>query len=240
MIQFNLLPDVKIQYLKAQSARKAISLVSILVTALSIAVFVLFLATHILKTKQLEALSKNITTASKTLNSQKDIDRMLTVQNQLTSLTQLHADKPAVTRAFDYLNQITPDKIVSITKLNVDYTLSTITLTGTADSLTSVNKYVDTLKFTTFSNDTVVTKAFSGVVLTKFTFANADASGKAGTPTDQPATYVIDLKFEPTIFYNTKTIELTVPTATTTRSTATNPTELFRPEPATSKTTGGQ
>ena len=240
MIQFNLLPDVKIQYLKAQTTRKLISVVSFIVTGVSIAVLVLFFTTHILKTRQLASLSNDITTASKTLNSQKNIDRKLTVQNQLTSLTQLHAEKPSVTQVFNYLNQITPDKIVSITKFNVDYTLSTITLTGTADSLTSVNKYIDPLKFTTFPKDAVATKAFSSIVLTKFTFTNAEASGKAGTPSDQPATYVIDLKFEPVIFDNTKNIELTVPTTTTTRSTSTNPTELFRPEPVISKPGGVQ
>lgn len=247
MIQFNLLPEVKIQYLRAQTTRKVISLVAFIVTGLSIFILVLFFATHALKTQRLAKLSSDITSASKTLNSQKDINRKLTVQNQLTSLTKLHSGKPAVTQIFDYLNQVTPDKIVSITKFNVDYTLTTITITGTADSLTSVNKYIDTLKFTTFPKPTLAdpkktetTNAFSSIVLTKFTFTNAKDTGKTGAQTDQPATYIIDLKYDTDIFDNTKTIQLNVPTATTTRSTSTKPTDLFRPEPLTPKAAGAQ
>ena len=65
MIQFNLLPDVKIQYLKAQTTRKLISVVSFIVTGVSIAVLVLFFTTHILKTRQLASLSNDITTVNK-------------------------------------------------------------------------------------------------------------------------------------------------------------------------------
>jgi hypothetical protein len=152
------------------------------------------------------------------------------VQNQLESLTALHAGKPAAPKLFDYLNQVTPSA-VSISNLTVDMTQQTATITGTADALHSVNQYVDTLKFTKYTADSgTKTPAFTNVVLSSF-----GLSGDSGST--KPANYTITLAYDKNILDITKEVTLSVPNITTTRSTLQQPTDLFQAGPTTTKGT---
>ena len=102
-------------------------------------------------------------------------------------------------------------------------------ITGTADSLQSVNKFVDTLKFTTYSvvpadgttPEPSTTKPFSAVVLSDF------------TRTDKEVTYTITLSFDPVIFNSANNIKLSVPKIISTRSETEKPTDLFKALPET-------
>ena len=161
MIQLNLLPDVKLQYIKAERTRGLVLSTAALITAAAIALLILLLVIGGLQKKHISDLNKDIKSNTAKLQSQKDIAKILTVQNQLNSLTALHDSKPAAANLFGYLNGVTPVQ-VSITSFNIDFTSQTATITGTADSLSSVNKYVDTLKFTTYTTEdsSKPTKAF--------------------------------------------------------------------------------
>jgi Tfp pilus assembly protein PilN len=225
MIELNLLPDVKLEYLKAQRSRRMAISISIIAAGAAIVMLVLILLANGIQKKHLSDLSQDIVSKSKSLQSQPDIDKILTVQNQLQSLTGLHAAKPAVSRLFGYLNSVTPSS-VSINSLNLDFTQQTATITGNTDSLATVNKYVDTLKFTTFSDDSnpgTKAPAFSNVVLTGFALS---ADNKSKT-----ASYVINLKYDPAIFNITKNVKLAVPQLTTTRASLESPTDLFQAAP---------
>lgn len=233
MIQLNLLPDVKMEYIKAQRQRSLIISVSLLVTIAAVAILVLMLAVDGLQKKHLSDLSKDITTQSSKLEHEPQINKMLTVQNQLESLTSLHSDKPAASRLFDYLNQITPAN-VNITDFKIDFTQQTVTITGTSDSLANVNKYVDTLKFTKYTTDSSssATPAFSNVVLGNFTLSTSQDPSQA-------ATYTINLSYDKTIFDITQNVKLTIPNLVTTRSQVSQPQDLFRAAPAPARG-GGQ
>jgi hypothetical protein len=226
MIQLNLLPDVKLEYIKAERSRRLFMSVSILASTVTIGILVLLLLYGGLQKKHLHDLSSDISKEGKQLQSEPKIDKILTVQNQLQSLTALHASKPAVSRLFDYLNQLTPTQI-SITNFTTDFTQQTATITGTADALSSVNKYIDTMKFTTYTTDTSSTssKAFSNVVLTSF--GVTAASGK-GT---KPANFTITLGYDKPIFDITQKVSLSVPQISTTRASLENPTALFEAGP---------
>lgn len=234
MIQLNLLPDVKLQYIKAQKQRRLVFSVSILVAAISVGILAFLLGISGLQKKHLGDLNKDIGNYSSELKGEPNIQRILTVQNQLESLTQLHSNKPAASRLFDFLNQVTP-ATVNITDFKIDFKQDTATITGTSDSLADVNQYVDTLKYTKY-----VTKdnkkgqlAFGNVVLSNFNL-NTD-SQNAG----QAANYDIDLSFDPTIFNITKqNVMLSVPNTTTTRLNTQQPTDLFQAAP--SKSNGAQ
>jgi Tfp pilus assembly protein PilN len=133
---------------------------------------------------------------------------VLTIQNQLSALPSLHQTKHVTSRLFDYLPQVTPNNVF-IGKLSIDTTANTISITGTADTVESVNKFVDTLKFTQFATkddaDTK-SKAFTTVVLSK-----VDRN-------ERGASYTIDASYDTTLFDATKTVALIVPKETTTRS----------------------
>jgi Tfp pilus assembly protein PilN len=223
MIQFNLLPDVKIQYIKAQNARRMVFVVSGAVSVAALVLLVLFVGYNQLQKKHLRDLNHDIASKTQTLKSTPGIDKILTVQNQLNSLTGLHDTKPAATRLFDYLNQLTPTQ-ASITTLAVDFGLHTVTITGTADSLSTVDKYVDTLKFTKYTTGTnsTATPAFSQVVLSTFNYATATSTQNA-----PPASYTITFGYDQNIFDITQDVKVSTPTTVTTRSEVDKPTDLF-------------
>lgn len=227
MIQLNLLPDVKLQYIKAQRSRTMVLSTAVIITIGSIALLVLLLIVGGLQKKHINDLNSDIKTNTAKLQSQKDIGKILTVQNQLNSLTDLHSKKPAAANVFSYLNQVTPVQ-ASITNFVIDFNAQTISITGTADSLSSVNKYIDTLKFTKYTtkdNDSEQ-PAFKDVVLSSFSLTTGSKDPK------QAATYTITLSYDPSIFDITQEVSLIVPTLTTTRIQPGQTAELFTAAPA--------
>lgn len=228
MIELNLLPDVKQQYIKAEKSRRLVISISVILIAGSIALLVLLLFAGALQRKHISDLNNDIKKYSDELKSKPQISRILTVQNQLQSLTALHDDKPAVGKLFDYLNQVTPTQ-VDISSFKVDFTANTITITGNADALNAVNKYIDTLKYTSFtkSGSNTSQKAFSNVVMTSFGISGGTASG--GTSTTRPATYTITLSYDPSLFDITSNVKLSVPST----STSSRSTDLFKEAPKT-------
>jgi len=215
MIQFNLLPDVKMEYMKTRRTKRLVIAISITASVTSLVILIsLLMVVLVFQKKYMNDLSKDIATYSKDLQATTDIDKILTVQNQLNSLTALHKDKPDVNRVFPYFKAVTPLQ-ASIASLVIDYSEGTITINGSADSLVTVNKFVDTLKFTDFTHEDETKRAFSEVVLTAF--------GRA----DKGASYTLSLKFDPIIFSNTEKVTLKVPDKITTRSETEKPAALF-------------
>jgi Tfp pilus assembly protein PilN len=201
MIQFNLLPDIKIQYLKAQRQKHLVVLISTIATIAAITLLVfLVLLVQVAQKKNLSDLNKDIKSSSSELQNTKDINKILTVQNQLKSLSGLHDQKPVASRLFGYLSQVTPTK-ATISKLDVDFQKNTIVINGSADGLKTINTYVDTLKLTTYTaaSSSASKSAFSNVVLSSF---GRDNKG---------ATYTISIGFDPAIFSGGSAVTLTVP-----------------------------
>ncbi|HXE10141.1 MAG TPA: PilN domain-containing protein [Verrucomicrobiae bacterium] len=234
MIQLNLLPDVKLEYIKAQRARRLVMSISVLVTGVAVLILILLLGVNGLQKKHLKDLSRDIANENSELQRKPNIGRVLTVQNQLGSLTQLHDSNPAVSRLFDYLNQVTPAS-VAITSLQMDFTQNTATISGTSASLANVNQYIDTLKKSTFTTDSddSAQPAFSNIVLSAFGL-NTGAKDPS-----QAANYTVTLAYDKNIFDTTQKVKLTVPSSGT-RTQVAQPTDLFQatsPSPATA--TGG-
>jgi len=221
MIQLNLLPDIKQEFVKARRMKRLVMAVSILLTVISLVIFtVLILIVNVGQKSDLNNIDKDVKKYSAQLKGTTDLDQILTVQNQLNALPALNAQKPATSRLFDYIKQLTPNN-VNITNLELDYTLYTVSLTGTADSADTINTFVDTLKFTTYdivASDSTKSsaKAFSSVVLTSFARSKTQA------------TYTITLSFDPLIFDNTNTTSLVVPNIISTRSEVNQPKALFQ------------
>lgn len=228
MIQLNLLPDVKLLYIKAQRQRRLVVSVSVLVSGGAIVLLMLLLSYGGLQKKHLNDLTKDITRENQQLSGKPDINKVLTVQNQLKSLTPLHDQKPAASKLFDYLNQVTPGQ-VSITDFTIDFTQNTVTITGTSDSLSHVNQYVDTLKLVTYTTNDKGSQplpAFSNVVLSSF------GLNTSAVNLSQAASYSITLGYDKTIFDITKKVTLAVPSSANTRSQLSQPSDLFQAAPA--------
>lgn len=235
MIQFNLLPDVKMDYIKAKNLKRSVIVISGIVAAVSLALFLLMFATvNGFQKKRISDLNGAIAKDSKTLRETPDITKVLTVQNQLNSLSSLHDQKPVTSRLFGYISQLVPAQ-ASIGKLELDFVENKMTITGTLDTTTggdaanalgNTNKFIDTLKFAeyTYPSDQGAeqkAQAFSNVVLSKF------------TRTEKEATYEITLNFSKDIFDNNKKVTLVVPKITSTRSDVEKPSDIFKSLPKT-------
>jgi Tfp pilus assembly protein PilN len=201
MIQFNLLPDVKQQYIKALRTKRLVMVISFVASAVALTVLlILVLSVYVVQKKNINDLKSSIATNSSELKSTPQLATVLTVQSQLNSLATLNSQNPEASRLFDYLTQLTPTQ-VTIADFQIDFTMDTVVMTGNAPSLAAVNTFVDNLKYTTYtvSGEATSQSAFSSVVLTSFGF---DSTGTAS--------YSISYNFDPTIFNNGDTVTLSV------------------------------
>jgi hypothetical protein len=229
MIQLNLLPTIKAEYVKAERTKHTVIVLAVIASIVSVGVVGLLASVaYGAQNIQLNDINEEIQTNSNKLEEVSDLDKILTIQNQLFALTPLHDAKPVMSRLFTYLQQTTPTNI-SIDSLKISNSEYTWVVEGKAGSLEQVNKFVDTLKFTeVFQTDETANKiyAFSDVVLTSF------------TKTDGGYTYAINTTFNTELFASTSPdILLVVPSITTTRSQTQLPSnDIFAPNP----TDGGQ
>lgn len=232
MTQLNLLPDVKIEYLRTARNKRLVFGISVIVIAASVSITLLLASiAYVFQEKNINDLNRDVASYNEQLKNTPDLSKILTIQNQLNTLTGLHEKKPVAARLFDYLQQVTPAQ-ANITQLDVDFAANTMSITGTAPQLDVANTYTDTLKFTTYHlvgespvDATPGTKAFSDVVMAQFV---RNTSG---------ATYTITLNFDPIIFNSASATKLEVPKIISSRSSTERPTELFQTAPVTTNTT---
>jgi hypothetical protein len=143
----------------------------------------------------------------------------------------------------DYLAKMTPAK-ATISSAEVNMEENTMVLEGNANALSTVNKFIDTIKFTKYrvnvdgAEDS--REAFSGVVLENFSVSTAPEVATGGAA----VTYEIILNFEPDIFAYVREkadeskpdIIMNIPRIISTRSEVESPAELFVPQPETDET----
>lgn len=201
MVQFNLLPDVKLQYVKARRTKYLITFLSTVIggAALAILLFTLFFV-KVVQQKSINDLNDDIKKYTVVLNETKDLDKMLTVQNQLGTLTSLHESKPVTSRVFTYLTQVTP-AAVSLNQLTIDFSAGTMSVGGTAQSLESVKLYADTFKSATFTVEGSDTqkKAFDDVVLSSF------------SKNEKGATFTLTMTYDQALFDVSQNVTMVVP-----------------------------
>ena len=231
MIQINLLPDVKTQYIATQRKKRMMLVTCTVISGVAIGALLLLLSATAAQNIQLSNAENVGKKNLSKLEGIKDLDKILTVQNQLKSLSSLHSDKPVVSRIFTYLPQITPND-VQISKIDIGLDDPTMSIQGTAKSLEAANKFVDTLKFTKVSLDggQSQTPAFTTVVLSSF---GKDEQGKAG--------FTLSLKYDSSLFKSENTnVQLIVPKITSTRSEVERPNSLFIEQTEQTNTDQGQ
>lgn len=235
MIQFNLLPDVKVEYIKTRWRKRVIILVSAISAAVMFAIFfLLLLYVRVNQPAHMSDLNKDIKTNVEEIQAVEGLDEILTIQNQLNSLPGLHDQKVVSSRLVDYLTRLTPNQ-ATISDVTLDFEASTLVIKGNANSLGTVNKYADTLKFTEYKiNDEgeATGKAFKDVVLQSFAVAGSGQSGA------DAISYELTMVFEPAIFALVRDstnpaepVTLKVPQIISTRSATETPDTLFAPQP---------
>ena len=217
-VQLNLLPDVKQRYINAQRNRKTVTAIAFLASAATVAILVIMLSiVYGVNKLQLSSANNSIKNYEQQLNKIPNLNKVLTVQNQLASIAGLHQNKPVSSRLFDYLTQVTPTQ-VNMGRLQIDFAANTMEISGTADSQKTVNIFIDTLKFTTYKIDDKDTgkKAFPSVIESSF---GLDQKG---------ASYGLTVQFDPALFISSQNTSLNVPAGlATTRSVLDDPSNLL-------------
>ena len=223
--QFNLLPDAKLTAVKSDRSRNLIVSVAVIASIVSAALFLLTLTTaSVLQKKQLSDADKEIAVETAKLQGISGLDKIITVQNQLGTLVDLHKNKHISSRIFTYLPEVTPTQ-VSLSRLSIDFKSNSLQIDGTAASQKSVNIFIDTLKFTTYTinPEDSPKSAFPSVVESSFSIGATSVS------------YSLNVTFDPVLFSNanidssgrSKAPLLQVPKLTTTRSVSEDPANLL-------------
>lgn len=199
MIQFNLLPDVKMQYVKARRTKRLIISTATLVSIGSIVIIgILFSVVQFGQKTHIKGLTDDIRSETSEIQATEGINELLTVQNQLTILPGLHENRPETSRLFDYVTFMSPNG-VQVLSLSFDAVSSSIIIQGSADKISTVNKFVDNIKAVTYktqdNSEGLGAPAFSQVA-TQLSGDNLEAS------------FRIQLVFDPVIFANTQEIEM--------------------------------
>ncbi len=201
MIQFNLLPDVKKEYVKAKRAKRLIITSSLFASAIAVVVvLLLFSIVQIAQKKHIKDLSADIKAAEGRIQNVEGIDNVLSVQNQLSLLPSLHEQKPKTSRLFDYVKFASPATL-SVSTLDLSVKDSTLVLQGSADAISVVNTFVDNLKATTY----MVKSTEGASLVAAYTKISTQLTGD-----NKGTTFKISMSFDPVLFDNTKEIQMNI------------------------------
>lgn len=230
MIQLNLLPDIKLEYLRAQRTKRFFILTSMVVSGGAIAVVVLMaLFVYGIQARHSANLDRDIGSNIEALEATPNLSQILTVQNQLDELPNLHDAKPTVSRMFDYFTVLVPDE-VDLNSLDLRYGKdgadTALEFTGVSEDFKSVNQFADSLKNAQFTSDQFVDSelAFSKVTL--------ETIGKNQDET----VFSIIVVVEPEVFQaGQDNLKLTVPSIVSSPSVTERPSNLFNQQ-----NTGGE
>lgn len=167
--EINLVPEVKIQMIKAQKLRNLVLYVCIVVSVVSIvAVLVLFG----IKSGQDIAMANQdgkLETLSAKLMGYEELGDIVTIQDQLDKLRQIQGNKMVLSRVFGAMNVMLPQggDSVQLSNLRVDFSTSSLRLEGQADA--RVAPLIDYRVLESFKK---------GVALTKYDYGNyVDVNG---------------------------------------------------------------
>lgn len=217
MITLNLLPDVKLEYIKTRRLQTRVISIAVLVTA-GVVGLVLLVAiwVYAVQAVQKSYLTDQITLHAKELKQLPEIDKYLTLQNQLNNLTALHEGKNDLSRLMVYLPILNPAPPNNVTFTNVELASgdsgNVLTFRGEAKDYTGLNTFRDTLTNASFKNGEVTEKLFESVIV-------SSSSLELGNNGSMLIVFNIDTTYNPNAFLNSvKKPEVKVPQITTTQS----------------------
>jgi Tfp pilus assembly protein PilN len=230
MIELNLLPDVKRDFVRAQRARRQV-VAGMILLSLGAAGLVVALALYVYGGQFAigQLLDSNIKNKSEELSGVKDLDDYLTIQNQLRALPALHSDKYVYARLFDFLPTLNPapPNNVHITRLTVDKEAGTVTIVGYARDYKAVTVFentVDNAELSYTDNDSGEQKSESFVKEIAMSEVDLGEDANGNRVVSFTATLTNN---EGTFKRNVSNVRLKVPNKDTTQSVQQVPQEVF-------------
>ena len=116
MIFVNLLPDIKQEHARAQNTKRFIVVASsILIIICVVVTSTLYFIANIQQPDQIDDITKTNADLVSSFTASQDVEKTLTIQNQLQTLPELHAQKREVDRLFE--DPDTPNDLAYLTTL---------------------------------------------------------------------------------------------------------------------------
>lgn len=235
MIQLNLLPDLKKEFIQSQKSKSLVISVSIIVTLAALGLSALFFVyVTFIQQVQVSVADNDIKNRTAELKKVQDIDKYLTIQNQLSALPELHGNKGSYSRLFDFLNVLNPSapNNVSLTNLQVLQADKAIQFSGNTKNFETLNIFVDTLKNaevtykTADGGEPVTEKMFSQVLV--------GSSDLSRIENNTLVSFVVRTIYKDSVFdAHNKEMTAKIPNITTTQSVTQSPTQqLFNDQGA--------
>jgi len=241
MLQLNLLPDVKKEFLHAQRQRNLVMYIAILASLISGGVVIILGLIMGGQLVQKNILTGNIDNDKQTIQgfkTGKQLDEYLTVQNQLSQIDSLKEAQPIYSRLFDYLQQLNPADPNSVELSSAMVTTgtgsatgATIQLQGSTASFASLDVYKTTLARTTitYSNG----PNGNSVTETLFSSVSVSSAGLSQDSGGSKVSFTINLTFNAAAFrLSSVGITLKVPQETTSDADRNAPGSVFNGQPA--------
>ncbi len=190
MIEINLIPNVKLELIKAQKTRSKVIAISIFVGVASLSVVAVLLA-YIYMVQSIRGVfaDNEIKSGSAKLAKVEDLSKVLTIQNQLTKISELNDSKKIDSRIFDILQVIIPREsagsstpLIQISTISIDPESSVITIDGqTGQGYSAVEifkKTIDGARVKYDDSDSKNPLSFASDISTANTSYGEDSSGK--------------------------------------------------------------
>lgn len=186
MIEINLVPDIKQELIKAQLTRTRVITYSIIIGIISIAtVAILSSYVYVGQSVRNNLADAKIKTDSDKLINIPNISKTLTIQNQLSKISELNNSKNINSRIFDVLGAIIPPypNDVKISNLEIDSNMKTILIEGQADNgYSAVEVFRKTIEGAVFrysdQNDGLFEIPLASDISTSDTSYGEDSSGR--------------------------------------------------------------
>ena len=223
MIRLNLLPDVKLEYLRTKRVQAQVISIATIVT-IAAAALVILLALWVFGGQSIQKsyLTGQIKKNSSTLKQKEDIDKYLTIQNQLAHITALHEGKTDYSRLMKYLPILNPTPPNNVTLTNVEVATddagNRLLLTGEVKDYTSLTTFRDTLVNAQLSyGEGVSEKLFETVTVASSSLDKSTSGGAI-------VSFKIETTYNPNAFLSSvKNPTVSVPIKTTTQSAQATP-----------------
>jgi len=247
MISVNLLPVDSKENITNKRLKNIFNLV-IYVASISFAVVgvLLFIFTQFIQKSRIESLRGETQDALVSIRSEKDLDKILTVQNQLSALPVLHNAKPIPSRMFGYLEKVTPEN-VTLTNVTVDFQGGSepssgpvgagaasalngeggnkVVISGITDNYKSFNVFIEILRnaeFKTKSNGSLENGEDIQVTGKQLAFM-AVREDSSSLQSSEALSFTVSFGYEPTLFsFEVDDVDFTVPSKVTTISESEN------------------
>lgn len=228
MISLNLIPDVKLEYLKIMRIHKRVIGIASIVTISTLGLVVL-LAVWVYggQTLHKNYLTTQIENNEKKLKAVPEIDKYLTIQNQLASLTTLHEGKSDFSRLLQYLPVLTPaaphDVKFNNIELIADAELgNTLIFQGETKDYTGLATFRDTLTNAQLkAEEGLDEKLFESVTVVTSAISQSTKGGSV-------VSFRVETTYNPNAFIaSVKNPLVTVPSKNTTQSVQASP-DVFR------------